>query len=374
MFVGWEAAGCRTVSHAETVGMGGLFLHTPSPPAEGSFIRLVFDLKTGEVRARAIVRYCSPGKGMGVQFVQMETTDRQRLNQFLSHYAEVQAAAVPKPAGRTSTAAKASTTAIVRYSSPGKGFEVQFLQIQTTDPAAKPSTTMSEKALRETSEVLRWERELGEALELARAGTYYQLLGVVSESPSKQIKRSFHALVRRFHPDHHMAKSEWMEPLKELMEAVTVAYKTLSDQDKRATYDAQLTNLGVYNLRRFKTASQKNIEDCFLHATECLRAENFVGSITWLRKCVEMAPEDAKYRALLARSLRTVPQYRNEAIEQYKRAIELDSWNVRVMVQLAELYEELQLPLKARPLYSKILEIDPLNAKARERTNPNAVK
>jgi hypothetical protein len=40
------------------------------------------------------------------------------------------------------------------------------------------------------------------------------------------------------------------------------------------------------------------------------------------------------------------------------------------MVQLAELYEELQLPLKARPLYSMILEIDPLNAKARERTNP----
>jgi hypothetical protein len=65
MFVGWEATGYRAVSHAETVGMGGLFLHTPSPLAEGSFIRLVFDLKTGEVRARAIVRYSSPGNGMG---------------------------------------------------------------------------------------------------------------------------------------------------------------------------------------------------------------------------------------------------------------------------------------------------------------------
>jgi tetratricopeptide (TPR) repeat protein len=374
MFVGWEAAGYRTVSHAETLGMGGLFLDTPSPPAEGSFIRLVFGLKTGEVHARAIVRYSSPGNGMGVQFVQMETTDRQRLNQFLSHYAELQAAADPKPAGRTSPAAKASTTAIVRYSSPGEGLGVRFVQIETTDPAAEASTTMSEKALRETSEVLRWERELGEALELARAGTYYQLLGLASETPGKQIKRSFHALVRKFHPDHHMAESEWLEPLKELMEAVTVAYKTLSDPDKRATYDAQLTNSGVYNLRRIKTASQKNIEDCFSHATECLHAKNFVGSVTWLRKCVEMAPEDAKYRALLARSLGTIPQYRNEAIEQYKRAIELDSWNLRVLLQFAELYEELQLPSKARPLYSKILEIDPLNAKARERTNPNREK
>jgi curved DNA-binding protein CbpA len=366
MLVGWEAAGHRTVSRAENVGMGGLFLHTLNPPAKGSYIRLVFDLTTGEVRARAIVRYSSPAKGMGVQFVQMETTDRQRLNQFLSQYAGTPAAAVPKIPGRVGPAAEASTTAIVLYSSPGKGMGVGFVQMETTNAGPEASA----KALRETSEAVRWERELGEELELARAGTYYQLLGVTSESPSKQIKRSFHALVQKFHPDHHMAKSEWMEPLKELMEAVTVAYKTLSEQDKRATYDAQLANSGVYNLRRFKTASQKNIEDCFLHATECLRAENFVGSITWLRKCVEMAPEDAQYRALLARSLGTVPQYRNQAIEQYKRAIELDSWNVRVMVQLAELYEELQLPLKARPLYSMILEIDPLNAKARERTKP----
>jgi len=370
MLVGWEAAGHRTVSRAENVGMGGLFLDTLNPPAKGSYIRLVFDLKTGEVRARAIVRYSSPGKGMGVQFVQMETTDRQRLNQFLSQYAAMQAAAISKVPGRVGAAAEASTTAIVLYSSPWKGMGVGFVQMETSNAGPGSSATSSEKALRETSEAFRWERELGEELELARAGTYYQLLGVTSESPSKQIKRSFHALVQKFHPDHHMAKSEWMEPLKELMEAVTVAYKTLSEQDKRATYDAQLAKSGVYNLRRFKTASQKNIEDCFLHATECLRAENFVGSITWLRKCVEMAPEDAQYRALLARSLGTVPQFRNQAIEQYKRAIELDSWNVRVIDQLAQLYEELQLPLKARPLYSMILEIDPLNAKARERTNP----
>jgi len=341
MFVGWEAAGYRTVSRAETVGMGGLFLHTSNPPAEGSFIGLIFDLKTGEVRARAIVRHSKPGKGMGVQFVQMGTTDRQRLNQFLSQYAAMQAA-VPKAPDWTSS-------------------------------VAEVSTTMSEKAFRETSEALRWQQDLAEKLKLARAGTYYQLLGVGSESPNEQIKQSFYAIARKFHPDHHMGKSKWMEPLKELMGAVTVAYKTLSDPDKRVTYDAQLTNSDVYNLGRSKTASQKNIEHCFLHATQCLRADNFVGSIMWLRKCVEMEPDDAKYRALLARSLGTIPQYRNEAIEQYKRTIELDPLNLQVLFQFAELYEELQLPSKARPLYSKVLEIDPLNAKARQRTNPSVV-
>ena len=72
------------MSRAETIGMGGLFLHTPDPPTEGSAIELLFDLKAGEVRARAIVRHRLAGEGMGVQFVQMQSADRARLNQFLS--------------------------------------------------------------------------------------------------------------------------------------------------------------------------------------------------------------------------------------------------------------------------------------------------
>jgi hypothetical protein len=70
--------------------MGGLFLHMQSPPPKGSLIELVFDLKSGQVRARATVRYSQPGEGMGVQFVQMQPTDRARLNQFLLQYASAQ--------------------------------------------------------------------------------------------------------------------------------------------------------------------------------------------------------------------------------------------------------------------------------------------
>jgi len=96
MMVGWRAAGHQAVSRAETVGLGGLFLHTPNPPPPGTMIQLVFDLKSGEVRARAIVRYSSPAKGMGVQFVEMQPGDRARLHQFLLKYATVEAEPIPK--------------------------------------------------------------------------------------------------------------------------------------------------------------------------------------------------------------------------------------------------------------------------------------
>jgi tetratricopeptide (TPR) repeat protein len=335
MFVGWKSSGQRTVSRAETVGVGGLFLHTPSPLPQGSFVELLFDLKTGEIRARAVVRHSSPGRGMGVQFVQMQPADRARLHQFLSKFA----------AAEIDDAPEAGTGAGANPSKPPD--EVQF------------------------------EREMAERLDIARKGTYYQLFGVSPDSSVKQIKESFHAFARKFHPDHHMAKKEWMAPLKEAMAAATIAYKVLSDKDRRATYDSQLADSGAFQLRRTKSVAEQKLDEYFLRATENLRGNNLVGSVVWLRKCVEMAPEEAKYRALLGRSLATIPKYRQEAVEQFERAIELDPLNANVCLELAQLCEELQMAARARKLYAQILAADPLHAKAREKlaalkTNQNA--
>ena len=93
----------------------------------------------------------------------------------------------------------------------------------------------------------------------------------------------------------------------------------------------------------------------------------FRGIIWCLRKCVELAPEVAKYQAILARSLAAVPQYRRDAIHHFKRALELDEWNTSTYFQFGELYEVLRLPWRAAALYQKILQIDPEHTKALER-------
>jgi len=191
MLVGWRAAGKRAVSRANSVGMGGLFLHTSNPPSTGSILELLFDLKSGEVRARAIVRHSRPGHGMGVQFVQMQTADRARLNQFLSKY---------------SVAQPASNGKIESHTAPASPFAPQ------------------------NDAVIQFKRELTSVLELARKGTYYQLLGVSPNSTAKQIKQNFYVLPQKVHPDHHMESQEPMSRLKELMEVATSAYKTLGKQ------------------------------------------------------------------------------------------------------------------------------------------------
>jgi tetratricopeptide (TPR) repeat protein len=337
MHVAWKSSGQRTVSRAETVGLGGLFLHTDDPPAEGSVIEMLFDLKSGEIRARAIVRHSSPGRGMGVQFIQMQPADRARLDKFLANYKlEEEIGADPVSTLRSRAAA---------------------IKKRSYAPSELPNTPASEL----------FEREMKDRLDFVRNGTYYQLLGVPPYGDLQQIKKAFHEIARKFHPDYHMDRPEWMNSLKELMAAATEAYKVLSDADKRATYDAQLTSSGAYQLRRNKTASQENIELYLQRANEYIRAKNFTGSVVWLRKCVELAPDEAKYHAMLAHSLGTIPQFRNEAIREYERAVALDPWNPGVFFQFAELYQEMEMPSRARPLYEKIIEINPIHSRARER-------
>ncbi len=315
------------------MGLGGFYLHAANPPSVGSTIELVCDLPTGEVRARAIVRSSTPGKGMGIQFVQMRPEDRAKLNRYLSRQSATEIA--PAVAG-------------VANSRPAN----MWLAI---------SPRREEEAQR------RFERDVRHLIELTGKGTYYQLLGVTAESPSAQVKKNYYSLARKFHPDSQVGNRELITRLKDLMVIIAEAYRTLENQDKRAAYDKSLAAVGGFSMRREKTVTEDSIEAWLKRANECLRAKNFVGSIVWLRKCVETAPEQAVYRAMLARSLGTVPQYRNEAIEQFQKAIDLDPWRESVYVAFAELFESLQLTGRARAVYSKLLEINPTHPKACER-------
>jgi curved DNA-binding protein CbpA len=341
MWVGWKSAKQTCTSLAEVMGLGGLFLHTANPPSEGSSIELIFDLPTGQVRARAIVRSLQPNKGMGIQFVQMRPEDRAKLNKYLSLPelspigSQVMPPANAKPASAHSV-----------HSAPS------YLAL----------SLRSEEAGQR-----RFERDLRQLIELTGKGTYYQLLGVTSESPLSQVKKSYHALARKFHPDAHMGNRSLDAPVRDLMVIITEAYKTLENEEKRTAYDKRLAARGGFSMHREKTTAEESIQEWLKRANECLRAKNFVGSVVWLRKCIQLSPHNALYHATLARSLSTIPQYHEEAIEHFQAAIKLDPWREPIYLHFAELLQEMQLPERASEIYSQLLEFNPLHVQAREK-------
>jgi len=232
--------------------------------------------------------------------------------------------------------------------------------VAETEPQPAP---VAEDAL----DAKKFEEEIRALLDLAGKSTYYELLGLSATSPPEQIKENFHRMARKFHPDRHMGHSEWLDLLQDLMARLTIAYKTLLDEPKRVAYDKQIAAAGAFTLGQDKTESEETVDECLTRAKQALRARNFAGSILWLRKCVEIAPDVAKHHAMLARSLAAFPQYRQDAVRHFSLAIELDQWNTSAYFQFGELYEVMGLPWRAVPHYRRILEIDPEHAKAIER-------
>ena len=92
-----------------------------------------------------------------------------------------------------------------------------------------------------------------------------------------------------------MHRPEWAKPLQQLMGAVTEAHKVLADETLRGNYDRKLTHR--------QTEAQETLEECVKLAAKAVREENREGAIFWMRKCVNIAPEVAKYRVSLATSM-----------------------------------------------------------------------
>jgi tetratricopeptide (TPR) repeat protein len=333
MLVGWKSVNQTSTSHAGTMSLGGIFLHASNPPSEGSPIEIILELPTGQIRARAIVRNLTSGKGMGIQFVEMKPQDRAKLTKFLAQEEDAQKNV---PVGAPAKSRPSNAQLAIWYR-------------------------------REEAVQIQFELELRRLIELTGKSTYYQLLGVTSDSPASLVRKSYHSLARKFHPDNHMGNRELVASLKDVMAVITEAYRTLANDEKRAAYDKRLAATGAFTMGRKKTGTAENVEEWFKRANDSIRARNFVGSIVWLRKCVEASAGNAVYRAMLARSLATVPQYRKEAITHFRKAIELDPWREPVYIQFAELCEKMELAELTHAIYSKLLEVNPAHPEALER-------
>lgn len=405
MYVAWRAGTQQGVSRMGTMAMGGLFLHTPDPPEKGATLELLFDIATGaEVRARAVVRNSRPGKGMGVKFVHMRSEDRSRLNQFLKGQMEAGNIQPEAPAGENGNGdgtgngaeKKQPHTTSAAPGRAGSGISPEQRAAIAADRAKKateveahvgpvneaPAQSASGSSTRASGgnpgkestaqaggqpaepaagrDNSATEEELRRYLALSEKSNYYQLLGVSVDSGKSEIREGFYALARKFHPDRHMDKHEWVAALQKLMGAITEAYGVLSDEKKRGNYDRKQT------LSRTRTETEESLEECSKLAANCHRDDNFEGAIFWLRKCVNLAPDVAKYHASLAASLMMESHHRREAVQHFEKAIELDPWNAGPFLKFAELHEAMQLPWRAEPLYYKVLEIDPENFLAKQ--------
>ncbi|MCP4804129.1 MAG: J domain-containing protein [Proteobacteria bacterium] len=85
-------------------------------------------------------------------------------------------------------------------------------------------------------------RELANLKEILEKGTFYDLFGVGREFERAELRTSYYAISRRFHPDRYYRQDlqGQEELLEQVFAGINLAYRTLDDPDERRKYSAEI--------------------------------------------------------------------------------------------------------------------------------------
>jgi tetratricopeptide (TPR) repeat protein len=213
------------------------------------------------------------------------------------------------------------------------------------------------------------EEEFEEMLRQFEVASHYEILGLPTDAGQDQIKNSYHALARRFHPDRFQSPGliPFQAKAEKLFTFITGAYAVLSDPAARVSYDYVRTKQES-PVEAAKNSSgpdkAKMAEMIFKAARMNLAKQEYDKAIGQFRECVWLDPADPQYHYFLGIAQAEVPRYRKEAEKNLLRAIELNNSYVASRLALGRLYIRANLARRAQLQFEEVLRWDPNNPEA----------
>lgn len=235
---------------------------------------------------------------------------------------------------------------------------------------------------------------------LDEATNYYQMLNVGRAANDSDIKRAYHSLAKRFHPDHFRkaVDDELYARIESTFAQIAQAYETLKNKQSRAVYDSKLLalekrgdassahnqgsakiakNVDATTTKQSDTAAPPpppqsssasasyDAEERFKQGLAALQSGNHTLAISCLGEAARLIPSQPRYRAYYGRALASQERMQRSAEAELKAAISLDANNSSYRVMLAELYIEIGLLRRAQGELERVLSLDPRNETAR---------
>jgi curved DNA-binding protein CbpA len=211
-------------------------------------------------------------------------------------------------------------------------------------------------------------------LDKSKSTNYYELLNVPNSAPSDEIKKSYYALAKKYHPDryHQSVAPDLKAALDNIFAALSQAYDTLKVPATRASYDARIIKTAVEEKSAFtseKTVSsqptapgtpQQKLADLnYRQGRGHYEQQDYWSATQAFRQSVRMEPENSRYRYWLGMALTKNPKWRREAEEHFLKAISLEQFNAANYVGLASLYKEVGMLKRAESQLKQALQISP---------------
>ena len=185
---------------------------------------------------------------------------------------------------------------------------------------------------------------------------YYQLLNVSRTASPEDIKRAYFNLARRYHPDSfgRVISKESLDQIGEVFNAVTMAYRTLINKEKRKGYDGGLSGGHVEELGDVA----KRADTKFRQGKTLYAQERYEDAIIYLEEAVRMRKNKGDYYLLLAMAESKIPAFSKKAEGDFLKAVSLEPWNPEGYIGLGYLYKREGMIAKAAKNFQKALEVD----------------
>jgi curved DNA-binding protein CbpA len=275
-----------------------------------------------------------------------------------------------------------------------KPFESRPARQQQVEAKSAAETKVADTPEEEPDE----QRELENLFDrLSIATNYYQVLGVVRTADAAELKRKYHKLAKRFHPDRFRknADAELQARVETAFARIAQAYETLKNKQTRAVYDSKLlkqqeasrnnppprvseqpastartsANHAPEPPGRSEQSRQDSspyeAEERFKQGFAALHQGDRAFAIACLGEAARLIPTEPRYRAYFGRALAGDERMRRGAESEFKAAIALDANNISYRVMLAELYCEIGLIRRAHSELERALAINPQDKDAR---------
>lgn len=241
------------------------------------------------------------------------------------------------------------------------------VKIETTSDAEKGAQTESHKEISLEEYLAR----------LETIDNYYDVLAIEPKASAADIKMSYFALAKRFHPDRFYKQTDdaLHKRIQNAFTKIAHAYETLKNQDTRTTYDfkmrkelaqkERLAESGAtgadINRQKQTDLATENFETGFNH----LINENYAEALPFLARAVHLAPAVARFHAYYGKALAADETQRFKAEAEFQTAIKLDAENATFRLLLAEFFVQYNLLKRAEGELSRLLAVFPDNRDAR---------
>jgi DnaJ-domain-containing protein 1 len=254
------------------------------------------------------------------------------------------------------------------------------------DAASPVESTKATEAVAETAEQAQIENrsdasDLPNFLErVEAAATHYEVLAISSDASADEVKRVYYDFARRYHPDRFRREGD--APLHARIETafarVTRAYETLRSSGARATYDSKLA-AGIRPTmqsgasptkaswpQQESVSTREQAEARFREGLAALKAGQSTAAINNFASAAQVFPNEARYRAFYGHALSSNEKSRRLAEVELQAALKLEPDNPDYRTMLAQLYEALGFPRRARAEAERALAAAPNHAGARD--------